>query len=202
MQVLHDRVRERPRALELRDQCGAARRARASQWQKHLAFRASTRKQGRRAAPRQRGRGASSAAPRCTHGTGSPPPPRTKWTRLVHPSVLSGHGSQSGRSCQSHSPVAALDRGDSARVEVFEARRPRAAVKAAVVDFDLLARRRRRVSGAARFVRRAVGHVGATGKAPPPPLPPPSRTNWTSLVPPSVLTGHVSSPLGALPPVS
>jgi hypothetical protein len=29
--------------------------------------------------------------------------------------------------------------------------------------------------------------------APPPPLPPPSRTNWTRLVPPSVLTGHVSS---------
>ena len=29
-----------------------------------------------------------------------------------------------------------------------------------------------------------------------PPLPPPSRTNWTRLVPPSVLTGHVSS----LPP--
>jgi len=27
----------------------------------------------------------------------------------------------------------------------------------------------------------------------PPPLPPPSRTNWTRLVPPSVLTGHVSS---------
>jgi hypothetical protein len=26
-----------------------------------------------------------------------------------------------------------------------------------------------------------------------PPLPPPSRTNWTRLVPPSVLTGHVSS---------
>jgi hypothetical protein len=26
----------------------------------------------------------------------------------------------------------------------------------------------------------------------PPPLPPPSRTNWTRLVPPSVLTGHVS----------
>ena len=25
------------------------------------------------------------------------------------------------------------------------------------------------------------------------PLPPPSRTNWTRLVPPSVLTGHVSS---------
>ena len=24
-------------------------------------------------------------------------------------------------------------------------------------------------------------------------LPPPSRTNWTHLVPPSVLTGHVSS---------
>ena len=30
----------------------------------------------------------------------------------------------------------------------------------------------------------------------PPPLPPPSRTNWTRLVPPSVLTRHVSS----LPP--
>ena len=27
----------------------------------------------------------------------------------------------------------------------------------------------------------------------PPPLPPPSRTNWTRLVPSSVLTGHVSS---------
>jgi hypothetical protein len=26
-----------------------------------------------------------------------------------------------------------------------------------------------------------------------PPLPPPSRTNWTPLIPPSVLTGHVSS---------
>ena len=28
------------------------------------------------------------------------------------------------------------------------------------------------------------------------PLPPPSRTNWTRLVPPSVLTGHVLSPTG------
>jgi hypothetical protein len=27
----------------------------------------------------------------------------------------------------------------------------------------------------------------------PPPVPPPSRTNWTRLVPPPVLTGHVSS---------
>jgi hypothetical protein len=30
--------------------------------------------------------------------------------------------------------------------------------------------------------------------APPPFLPPPSRTDWTRLVPPPVLTGHVSSP--------
>ena len=31
-----------------------------------------------------------------------------------------------------------------------------------------------------------------------PPLPPPSRTNWTRLVPPSVLTGHVSVDAGDL----
>ena len=36
----------------------------------------------------------------------------------------------------------------------------------------------------------ARGRCGA--RIPLPPLPPPSRTNWTRLVPPSVLTGHVS----------
>jgi len=38
------------------------------------------------------------------------------------------------------------------------------------------------------FIERIV----LPGAAPPPPLPPPSRTDWTRLVPPSVLTGHVN----------
>ena len=33
----------------------------------------------------------------------------------------------------------------------------------------------------------------------PPPLPPPSRTNWTSLIPPSVLTGHAAALSSAAP---
>ena len=51
-------------------------------------------------------------------------------------------------------------------------------------------------------MRRAVpGAVpqGREGLAGPPPLPPLSRTNWTRLVPPSVLTGHVSSLLQSVP---
>ena len=39
--------------------------------------------------------------------------------------------------------------------------------------------------------------VAATLQEPPPPPPPPSRTKWTRLVHPSVLTGHVSSAPGA-----
>jgi hypothetical protein len=42
--------------------------------------------------------------------------------------------------------------------------------------------------------------LGASSPPPAPPLPPPSRTNWTRLVPPSVLTGHVSSLLPYSPP--
>jgi hypothetical protein len=43
-----------------------------------------------------------------------------------------------------------------------------------------------RARGAARHAQRVVVDGGARP-------PPPSRTNWTRLVPPSVLTGHVSS---------
>ena len=45
-----------------------------------------------------------------------------------------------------------------------------------------------------RGARRSRDHVAGARAAPagPPPPPPPSRTTWTRLVPPSVLTGHVS----------
>ena len=45
-----------------------------------------------------------------------------------------------------------------------------------------------------RPVRGAVTHRLARGQPPPPP---PPGTNWTRLVPPSVLTGHVSGARGA-----
>ena len=53
--------------------------------------------------------------------------------------------------------------------------------------------RQRAASGRQAPLRcaRSTAHSPARG-AGPPPLPPPSRTNWTRLVPPSVLTGHVS----------
>ena len=46
--------------------------------------------------------------------------------------------------------------------------------------------------------QRLVGGTGLLRRGSrPPPLPPPSRTNWTRLVPPSVLIGHVSTRLGS-----
>ena len=73
-----------------------------------------------------------------------PPPPRTKWTRRVPPSVLIGHVS-------SLSPSGAAPDGGRALRVLPQLRRLRGA-----------------------------------------PPPPPSRTKWTHLVHPPVLTGHVS----------
>ena len=95
-----------------------------------------------------------------------PPPPRTNWTRLVPPSVLIGHAwARRGR--PPASPRALLHRS-------------RAGVA---------------VTNACACLLAPILNVRAclfVGWADVPRPPPPSRTDWTRLVPPPVLTGHVS----------
>jgi len=115
------------------------------------------------------------SARRLGAGRPAPPPPsRTKWTRLVHPSVLIGHVP----------PLRAPGALRRRRGAQATGKRP--------------ARRSRRAGGAqaslsvrARVDRR-VDDVRCSDACRPTP-PPPSRTKWTRLVHPSVLIGHVSS---------
>jgi hypothetical protein len=89
------------------------------------------------------------------------PPSRTNWTRLVPPSVLTGHVSSLRRA------GASASRSRRARTTASARTSPRCSPTAAPAS------------------------KSACRSPPPPPLP--SRTNWTSLVPLPVLTGHAAS---------
>jgi hypothetical protein len=154
-----------------------------------------------------------------------PPPSRTKWTRLVHPSVLTGHVSSLADGVPAHGwsartslggGHARLERGLSGRALPLEVlcRQLRAHVAPYLVELqrELLwpverhqrllrlaalpcpARRpQRRGRRVTLFypLRHDLRPAPARASAATPP--PPSRTKWTRLVHPSVLTGHVSS---------
>jgi hypothetical protein len=126
-------------------------------------------------------------------------PPRTNWTRLVPPPVLTGHVSfplaEPGRRRRRGEVCAGGQRRGGAR-------------RGAGIRALAGARARAWRAGARRLRRRgnsrSRGSLPACRPTSPSPSPPPvltghvssiPRTNWTRLVPPPVQTGHVSSPL-------
>ena len=101
-----------------------------------------------------------------------PPPSRTKWTRRVPHPVLIGHAASLAR-CAATEPTCSSSPSRSRR----SVSRPSPAGATAASWWS---------------AARAAPSASASSKVtPPPPLP--SRTDWTHLVPPPVLTGHVSS---------
>ena len=108
-------------------------------------------------------------------GDSPPPPSRTKWTRLVHPFVLTGHVVQATRGSSPHSSSAPTSpRGASRPAPSSTPGAPPA--RALPVPCGALFAAPGGVGRKARA--RAGGRVR-------PSEPPPSRTNWTRLVPPS-----------------
>jgi hypothetical protein len=161
-------------------------------------------------APRLARKGACTLAPATPTGAPAAPPSRTDWTRLVPPPVLTGCVSSlpaapqvlqcCGDEVASAWPLVLAMLKSVAQASPRATIRPTAPTTVASAQSPRPTASRSPPGGAYPLNRaascaglggaRGAPHEGLHVRAARPP-PPPSRTKWTRLVHPSVLTGHV-----------